>query len=257
MRPFSIVVAAALAVATAPRAARAQSLEPPPSAPAGSPGAQGPQPPPRESTNAEEEEEDSGLGLEWVWARAEGGYSYVNMESLSSGLQVQQTSGSGASYGATAGVRLFFLTIGITGRNLQISSLGNLVEFGGEVGLHMRVWRLDPYFGVRGAWAWLGSFDTTSIKDAAGSSPGDLKVRGVAVGPTLGLDVYLTKWLTVGAQGGAELLFLKKPPADLPPQFSNLGPMQQAQIKSDPLYQNSGSSVGVGLGAMVQLGLHF
>jgi hypothetical protein len=237
----------------------AQGLEPPPPM---APGAAG-SPPPSSSgqlpsspgpTNADDENQDSGLGLEWVWINADVGFSSVNMSSFSeSQLGLVQTSGSGPTFGVGAGVRLFFLTAGVRVRDSLLSSLGSLWEIDAEAALHMRVWHIDPYFGVRGGYAFVGSLSSSSVGTAAGVSPPDVSINGFNVGPILGIDLYLSHLVSIGVEGDAEFLFLNRPKADI----SKLPPDVQAQVQSNPLYQASGSSVGLAAGATAHLGIHF
>jgi hypothetical protein len=263
------LAAAALLLAWTPRAL-AQDLEPPPTAAPGTPGspASPAEPPPRGTPGApgtpsnegappsssDEESQDSGLGLEWVWLNADAGFGYANMESLSStDLSIQKSSSSGPAFGVGAGIRLIFLTIGARARDLQLSAF-NLWELDGEAAFHMRVWRIDPYFGVRGGYAFVGSMSSDSVQTATGSGgASDVSVHGFNVGPMVGLDIYFSKLLSLGADANLEFLFLKRPPAPLPAgiQASSLPPQEQA------LYQKSGSSVGLGFAGTAHLGIHF
>jgi hypothetical protein len=256
MRTLAAVPALAVLL-SAPSAAAQNDLQPPPplTQPPGTP-----QSSPAAPSNADDENDDSGLGLEWVWLRPEFGFSYVDMESLSSGLSMEKSHGAGYFAGGAIGARLLFLTVGARLVNEQLSSLGNLWDLGGEIAFHMRVWRIDPYFGVRAGWTWIGGLDSQSVSVATGSSASDVSVHGFAIGPAAGIDLYLAHLFSIGADASAEFMFLKRPPAPLP-DISKLPPAQQAQvqaqIQSNPLYQQSGSSVGLGTNVGVHVGLHF
>ena len=172
--------------------ARAQGLEPPPpmsgtpgqpAPPPGYPGTPGQAPPPGypgapgqpaegvpNSANTEEDE-DSGLGLEWVWLNADVGYAYTNLASFSqSSLGMQKTASSGPVVGGGVGARLLFFSFGIRARDLILEDLGNLWEIGGEAAFHLRVWHIDPYFGVRGGYNFVGQLNSGSAQ-AASHSP--------------------------------------------------------------------------------------
>jgi hypothetical protein len=263
MRTLAVVPALAVLLAASSAAAQ-NDLQPPPPLTPGAPGA--PQPPgtpqPASSTpsNADDESDDSGLGLEWVWLRPEVGFSYVDMESLGSGLTMDKTHGAGPFYGGAIGARLLFLTVGARLVNEQLSSVGNLWDLGGEIAFHMRIWRIDPYFGVRAGWTWLGGLDSSSINAASqisGTSP-SLDVHGFAVGPAAGIDLYFAHLISIGADAAAEFMFLQRPPPKPPePQFSQLPKAQQDALLNQPLYKSSGSSVGLGTNVGVHVGLHF
>jgi hypothetical protein len=71
-----------------------------------------------------------------------------------------------------------------------------------------------------------------------------------------GIDVYVSSLVSIGADANAEFLFLKRPPAPLPPGVTQadvamLPPDQQQ------LYSLSGSSVGFGAVLTAHLGIHF
>jgi len=260
----ALLVAASLLTAGG---AGAQSLEPPPPLappPPIAPAAPGPAtPPPRPlpmtpvmtpTPVSSDEAEDSGLGLEWIWINADVGGAYVNMQSFSaSKLQLQTTESGGPALGVAAGVRLIFLTLGVRARDLMLSSIGNLWELSAEAKLHTRVWRIDPYFGVRGGYNFVGSLSSNAVQVAAGGSPSDVSVHGFNVGPMIGIDAYLSKLVSLGVDVDAQFLFLQRPPVPLPPgvPLSALSPSQQQ------LYSESGSSVGLGVTPTAHLGIHF
>jgi hypothetical protein len=224
--------------------------------PPGAPGA--PLPPAEGPSNAADESQDSGLGLEWVYINADAGLTYVNMESFSaSQLGLVSDSGTGFTWGVGAGVRLFFLSAGARVRNTLLANPGSLWTLDLEAALHMRIWRIDPYFGVRGGYAWVGSFSSNSVNEAAGVSAPQVDIHGFDVGPTVGLDFYFSSLFSVGVEGAAQFLFLQRPKVPLPPEYAMLPPAEQMMITNDPLYQNSGSSVGFGGALTAHLGLHF
>jgi hypothetical protein len=207
-------------------------------------------------TSSNDSSQDSGLGLEWVYLNADAGFGYTNMSSFSeTTLAIQKVSSAGGAFGIGAGVRLLFFTVGARARDLQLSAF-NLWELDGEAAFHIRIWRIDPYVGVRGGYAFVGSLNSGSVDVATGSSSSDVAVHGVNLGPMAGIDVYLSSLVSIGFDANAEFLFLKRPPAPLPPGVTAADvamlPTQQQQ-----LYQLSGSSVGFGAVGTAHLGLHF
>ncbi len=244
-RAFAVGAAATLVFTT--QRASAQDLQPPP-------GMSTYTPPP--ATAPSDESQDSGLGLEWVYLNADAGFAYTNMESLSAtNLALAKASSAGGAFGIGAGVRLLFFTLGVRARDLQLSAF-NLWELNAEAAFHIRIWRIDPYFGVRGGYAFVGELGSTSVNVLSGSSTSDVSVHGVNVGPMFGIDVYLSSLVSIGGDANAEFLFLKRPAAPLPAGVTQADvmmlPPQQQQ-----LYQLSGSSVGFGVIATAHLGLHF
>ena len=227
----------------------------------GSASAQDLQPPPamaypQASNGPTDESQDSGLGLEWVYLNADAGFAYTGMQSVSSSnLAIQRASSAGGAFGVGAGVRLLFFTVGVRARDLQLSAF-NLWELDGEAAFHIRIWRIDPYLGLRGGYAFVGGLGSGTVDVASGGSSSDVSVHGGNLGPMFGIDVYLSSLVSVGADANAEFLFLKRPPAPLPAGVTAADvamlPSQQQQ-----LYQLSGSSVGFGVVGTAHLGLHF
>jgi hypothetical protein len=212
-----------------PSIAHPQSLEPPPSLPPSQPGTGPAYPPPPSSTY--EEAEDSGLGLEWVWINADIGGAYVNMQSFStSNLALNKTETGGPAFGVAAGVRLSL-----------------------EGALHTRIGHIDPYFGVRGGYNFVGSLSSDSVQVAGGSAPPDVSVHGFNIGPMVGIDVYLAKLISIGADIDAQFLFLQRPKPPLPPGVQ----LQTLPAQYQTLYNESGSSVGFGVTGAAHLGIHF
>ncbi len=239
-------------------AARAQNLEPPPPIAPGSPASSG-------ASNDADESKDSGLGLEWVWLNGDIGTGYVNMASFSSSaLALQQSSSSGPVFGFGGGVRLLFLTAGVRVTDLQLSAF-NLWEINAEAAFHIRIWHIDPYFGVRGGYAFVGQLNSGAVDVATGGSSSNVAVHGIDVGPMVGIDLYLAKYVSLGVDGSAQFLFIQRPPVPIPTVPASVPPADRAmaqqaldqQVMSNPLYQDSGSSIGLGLTLTAHLGIHF
>ena len=206
---------------------------------------------PRNSTEADlqnSEKEDTGLGLEWVYLNAEVGTSYIDMKSFSeSQLALTDTNKVGAMFGVGAGVRLLFLSLGLRARE---HTAFNLWQINAEVAFHTRVWRIDPYLLFRGGYDTVGNL-SQAVDNVQNTS---VDVHGWNAGAALGLDFYFTSLLSLGGELSGDVLFLKRAPAAIP---AGIPPAQQAAIQQQPLYQNSGSSVGFGGGLSAHLGLHF
>jgi hypothetical protein len=243
----------------------------PPPAPGypGQPSYGSPSPSPSPPASSDENE-DSGLGLEWVWLNAEVGGSYVDMQSFSaSSFGLVNSSGGGPSFGVGAGVRLIFFTLGLRARDLSLSDIGNLWLLNLEAAFHTRIWRIDWYLGLRGGYNFLGSLSGSSVQVATGGSPSDVSVHGFNVGPMFGIDFYLAKVVSIGADVDSQFLFLQRPKPPLPcPQLPPPAPpVTQAQCQDafnmvatpqqKTLYNNSGSSVGFGFTGAAHLGIHF
>lgn len=230
--------------------AQAQALEAPPSF-ATSPSTTAPV-----ATNADDERRDSGLGLEWVWLDFDAGASYVGLESFNSNnLSLQNTSLGGGAVSMAVGARLFFFTVGLRGRYLFLSDL-NLWELDGDIGLHTRIDRIDPYVVLRGGYAFDGSLGAGAVSAVNGATPTGVNLHGWNVGVAFGGDYYFIHYLSLGIDLNPEVLFLQRDKLSLPAGFASLPLQAQQQVTSSPLYKESGTSIGFGFTGTIHLGLH-
>lgn len=234
------------------------------------------------SSSEEPKKEDTGLGLEWVWINADVGYSFADLGSFSShSLGITSTSSSGAEFGLGAGVRLFGLTVGLRARDLPLS-VGNVVELDGEIGFHS-AGSFQLYFGASGGYLFSGNLSANALASAAGNggTPDGVSFHGGNVGIMLGFDYYFNHYVSLGVDANPEFMFIQRPPVPLPvippltyqgetvtcasansPPAQVCGPYtaavnQRNAILANPVYQESGSSVGIGFDAAAHLGVHF
>jgi hypothetical protein len=243
-----------------------EPVAPTPVTPAPEPAPVQPLPPAQESAapppepNPYRSERD--LGPEWLWANADIGYSYADLASFnSSNFALQNTKTSGIVAGAGAGVRLVFLTLGVRARDLPMDDF-NLVELDAEGALHARLGHSDLYLGARGGYAFSGSLSAKTIGAAAssGGAPPNVNVHGGNFGLTLGFDYYINHYFSVGFDGNPEALILERPPAPIPYPAGTTPIMQQIikqELEMQPIYKESGSSIGFAFLASVHLGVHF
>ena len=204
-----------------------------------------------------EESKDSGLGLEWVYFNADIGGGFASMDSFNATtLGLQKTSAGGLAFGGAAGVRLLFFSLGVRVHDLQLSGIGDLWELNGEAMFHTRIGHVDPYFGIRGGYNFVGSLNGSTVSVATGDTPSSVSVHGFNVGPVFGVDVYLAKAVSIGVDADLQFLFLNRPKVPLPAGVTQadiaLLPPQEQQ-----LYNNSGSSAGIAFVPTVHLGVHF
>src|SRR5580692_9935011 len=221
------------------------------------------------SSSEEPKKEDTGLGLEWVWINADAGYSFADLGSFSShSLGIATTSSSGAEFGLGAGVRLFTLTAGLRVRDLPLS-VGNVVELDGELGFHSPG-SFQVYFGARGGYLFSGSLSANAVGGALGNggTPPDVTFHGGNLGFMLGIDYYFNHFISLGLDANPEFMFIERPPVPLPgiPTLPTgvtcPSPIATVQtqvcvpytaavtarntLAANPLYKESGSSIGVG-----------
>ena len=250
----------ALAVVTAAETARAQDLAPPPPIDPNSQGAPN-RPLNEDNKNTaqqldESEKKDSGRNFELFYINGDVGLSYVSLDSFNaSNLALQKTNSLGPAFSVGAGVRLLILAAGVRMKLNQLSAF-SLWQLNGEVAFHFTESKFDPYLGVHGGYSFVGTLSSSSVDpgNANASNPSsDVSVHGVDAGIDLGFDYYLSSLFSIGISGMGEALFLKRPPVPIP---AGTPPAVADQIKSQPLYANSGSSAGFGAGGFLRLGLH-
>lgn len=196
------------------------------------------------------EQEDSGRGLEWFYLNVEGGYQVLGLETVSASnlsYGTSKTKDAGPMIGAGMGIRLLFLTIGARAR-MGMFEQYKATTLNAEVGLHLPIGSVEPYFALGGGYAFLGSLDSARW----GSS--DVSVRGWDVRAGFGLDYYVTPVFSIGGNLTGEMLGLSRPGVKLSTAASQPGgldPAAQAIAKAD------GSSIGASVTASAVLGLHF
>ncbi len=204
------------------------------------------------------ERSDSGRGLEIAYSQASVGAAFVGLDTLSkSNLGLNKTSEGGPVFGLGAGLRLLFFTLGARARVTTLSDF-DFWQLDLEAGYHVPIGRWDPYVAVHGGYAFETSAGAAQLPSpgGAGGSFSSTAANQVAVhageaGVSGGLDYYVTPLVSVGADATAELLFLARPK-----QTADAA-VTQASAASSPLYNSSGSSVGLGLSASLHAGLHF
>lgn len=243
-RAFAVGAAATLVFAT--QQASAQDLQPPP-------GMSTYTPPP--ATAPSDESQDSGLGLEWVYFTGDVGGAYASMNSFSEQtMGLQKTSAGGPAFGFGGGVRLLFFSLGVRARDLQLSGIGDLWELNLEAAFHTRIGHVDPYFGVRGGYNFVGTLNGQTANVATGDNS-SVSVHGFNVGPVVGIDFYLVKYVSLGVDLDVHFLFLQRPQLPLPPGGSAAIAACGAQCQQ--LYNESGNSVGFAFAPTAHLGIHF
>lgn len=263
-----LFLASALALATlllAPADARAQQdvPAPPPPLDPSAPGSPAAPATTQEAAQKEEldqaEREDSGRKFELFWLDASLGGAYIDMRQLSqTSLAVEKASALGPAFSLGAGARFVVFVLGARLRHNALSAF-NMWQINGELGLKLPLRSFDLLIGAHGGYSFVGRLGDASVA-ANTSTPTDadaVKIRGFNAGLALALDYFTSPLFSIGVGATADVLFLNRPPSALPAQFASLPPDKQAAIKSDPLYQATGSSVGLELGLGLRLGLHF
>jgi hypothetical protein len=197
---------------------------------------------------------DSRRGLEFVWLKGEAGIQTLSLQTFHANnlvdSQTVATSQTGPLFGASAGLRLVFLTLGGNFR-LGTFSAWQLWTLDAEVGLHLPFGKVEPYFTFAAGYASVGSFNgTSSAIDYKGSG---LNIHGWNARMGFGLDLYLNHYFSIGALVSGDVLYLKRTNHLTVPGAANDPNLAKVQ----QIYSNDGSSIG-GAGTLTAvIGLHF
>ena len=198
------------------------------------------------------EKEDAGRGLEFFYFNVETGYEQLGLETFKSdGLTYASsvnTKDGGMMFGAGAGLRLLFVTIGARAR-LGNFSQWNVATLNGEFGIHIPLGDLEPYFTLGGGYAFLGAMDQKNW--GAGVS-----IRGYDIRGGFGLDYYVTPVFSIGGNFTGEVLGLTRPGVDISAAAATAQP-GQLDANSQQIAKADGSSMGAAFSASAVLGLHF
>ncbi|HEX4517211.1 MAG TPA: hypothetical protein VH054_26885 [Polyangiaceae bacterium] len=242
-----------------------QELAPPP--PLSQSGQQPPPPPATTEQKLDDsKKEDSGRGIEFVYVNAQIGGVFDAIGTFNNSLAIQQTNAGGAMFGAEAGVRFVWLTLGARFRYDTLPSAFNIWQLDAVLGFHVPLGRWDPYVSIHGGYSAIGTLDPSNFKasDVAPCSTctsqdaaNGFSSKGANVGFSVGVDYYLAKFFSVGVDAGFEFLFLHRDPLAIPAACSDdpTGSCEAA-VKSNPLYQNSGDAAGISVMASAHLALH-
>lgn len=212
---------------------------------------------------AEADRKDSGRGLEFFWFNIEAGAEQVGLQTFDANSLVDadfvETNHFGASFGAGLGIRLIYLTLGPRVRLGRFESF-DLWTFNGEVGFHVPIGIIEPYFTFGGGYAMLSSLGKTDTSDSL--SLDEVSIRGWNARTGFGVDVYVTPVASVGANLTGELLGLTRPgvsAADLQRAASPETPatQEQAAETAERIYEADGSSFGGAVTLTAVVGLHF
>ncbi|HVJ20555.1 MAG TPA: hypothetical protein VM686_34315 [Polyangiaceae bacterium] len=205
---------------------------------------------------AEADERDRRREVELFWLRPTAGYGYVdlttfqaNEENLTADLI--PTSLSGPAFALGAGVRVLFISFGVSGGAIFFSDAARdavdetqLWTLDGNVLLHLLTgYRIEPYIQLGAGYQAFGGL-------------GDYSIHGWNAHAGVGLDVFLNDDVSIGGLLTGNLSFMTRPgrsASDLltPQEVETTGELRDRLLEAD------GSSAGAGLALMVGPSFHF
>jgi hypothetical protein len=206
-------------------------------------------------TNPNPPHEDDGRSIDFLFIQAEGGYSTVDLTGLSSNGRLlptlMETRQSGYGGGATVGFRSWIFAVAAHGDISRFPGSGTDPGFDlGQVmlegQLRLPVPVVEPYLRVGLGYAWLGAFQLNSMYMDSTSD-----IHGFTGKVGAGLDIWLGKYITVGAGADLSIMNLRRG-----------GVMRDNSVcpQTDPTcveLRMDGDAVGWLLMLHVQAGIHF
>ncbi len=203
-------------------------------------------------------EEDNGRSVDFLFIQAEGGYSVVDLTGLSSSGRILPTlvevRQRGYGGGATIGFRSWIFAVaahgyisrfvsGSTSTSNQSFDLGQ-VMLEGQLRIPLPV--IEPYIRIGLGYAWLGAFELNSMYQSSTSD-----VHGFTAKAGLGLDVWLGKYITIGAGADFALMNLRRGGVQRDTGICPMTDPTCVELRQD------GDALGWLITAHVQAGLHF
>ena len=211
--------------------------------PGSQPQAVSPTPGPTEQELERAEREDSGRGLEFFWVAAEGGVTYLGLDTIHADGLLDETAHdpvqAGPVVGGGLGLRLVFLTFGAKFR-YGLFSAWDLWTLNAEAGLRIPFGDIEPYITFGGGYA-----SVVGVRARAADSSEAVGISGLDLRAGGGLDWYLSSAFSLGANLSADVLFLSR------------SAVTSATPSSNPVYAADGSGVGAGVTLSAVAGLHF
>jgi hypothetical protein len=205
------------------------------------------------------EKEDSGRGLEFFWLNAEIGGEHLGLQTFKANdlvdAKLVASKETGMVYGAGLGLRLLVFTLGGRFRLAHFSNW-DLWTLNGELGLHIPIGNVEPYFTFGGGYASLGSFGASNL--GSGLNSAGVDVTGFNVRGGFGIDIYLSKRFSIGGNLTGDVLFLSRPKLSAEDASKISGDLtpEQRQVAAE-VYAKDGSSIGAGATLTFVAGLHF
>lgn len=196
-------------------------------------------------------EEDDGRKADFIWLEVEGGVSYVDLIALQSENfstpegkittpSFEAVRGWGPMVGVGLGFRIFFLAIGARATLASYPGF-EIGTVGGEVQFRLPTPVVEPWIRVGAGYAWQGSANYATPTE---STP---TVYGWMLNGSLGLDIFVTWWLSLGIGGGVDFLNMTR----------QSDPRAGCMMVTSFCPAEEGDAIGVQARATAQVGLHF
>ena len=189
-----------------------------------------------------------------VWLDAEAGIESASLDTFTEDFNAFSVgflprSGVGPSVGVGAGVRLLFVTLGVRGRVASFEDTSpahdvhgwTMSSLDGEIGFRAPLGRVEPYITLAAGYTTLGGLGSA----VRGLSSG-IDVNGFDTRVGLGFDYYLSRHVSLGATGTAELLALTRPGVPVR-EIAAIPQTQTLDVAAVRFLEANGSTYGTAL----------
>ena len=160
------------------------------------------------------EREDSGRGLEFGYFQFEGGVQMSSLTALSEdGILLpgtDKTSGFRPYWGAAAGLRFVYFTVGPRFRFAHFTDW-NIWTLNLDVGWHAPFGNFESYGSLGAGYA------KVAMGNDAIARSGDVSIGGFDIRLSSGIDYYLSNVFSIGAMIGVDFVRLSRGPVEATP----------------------------------------
>ncbi|MBN8613357.1 MAG: hypothetical protein J0L92_22375 [Deltaproteobacteria bacterium] len=199
---------------------------------------------------AAEEDEGDGRDVDFLWIEVQGGISNVNLvqfqnqnfADVAAGAEVfNEVYGTGPAVALGVGFRIWWLAVGARASFAAYDTF-QIGTVGGELTLRLPVPIVEPWVRVGFGYGWQGDASYQS-----GVTARETTTYGWAFQAGLGVDIYLIRWLTVGAGFGLDVLNMTR----------QRDPSVMCMGVTDVCPSMNGDALGLQLKGLITVGLRF
>ncbi len=182
-----------------------------------------------------------------VYISGDFGFTRSDLAALSDNTGFDKTGANGLLYGLSAGLRLKDLRLGARWRVYDTTEFA-LWTFALSAGYGLPLRPISPVFSAHVGYVFDQDIQQGLFRKSLAPGtyfPPDVDVKGLLVGVDVNASYWVTKFVRLGLFIGADLMFLSREKANVPPSIAGV----PAEYSSLPLYTESGSSIGLNFNA--------
>lgn len=185
-----------------------------------------------------------------VYISGDLGFTRSDLGGLSNSLGFDRTVANGLLYGFGAGLRLKDIRLGARWRVYDTTEF-QLWSFALSAGYGLPLRPVSPVFSAHVGYVFDQHVEETLFRRSLPPGtvvPPDIDLKGLLVGLDVNASYWVTRFLRLGLFIGADALFLNRAKASLPTSIFGVPP----ELAANPLYKDSGSSIGLNVNAGIR-----